>query len=123
MRPNLLSAGVGEEKADAFLEGLGDMGDEEIVASTERLAALKDGAYRDFMKIWGLKDPQWWANMALLGENDLREHKLLKPLAKALRRAWRKLNASGNKNDDPGQGADDPAEAPAEPDAAAVDPA
>jgi hypothetical protein len=121
MRPNLLSAGVSPEKADAFIEGLGGKGDEEIVAYVERLAALKDGAYRDFMKVWGLKTPGWWANMALLGETDLREHKLLKPLAKALRREWRRLNASG-KNDDPEQDGE-PAEAPAEPDAPAVDPA
>src|SRR5262249_37664962 len=64
MRPSLLSAGVSPEKADAFIEGLGGEGDEEIVAYTERLLALKGGAYRDFMKVWGLKTPEWWANMA-----------------------------------------------------------
>ena len=75
---------------------------EELLAKSEEEIQLahiqlksfvsKGGAYYDFMAIYGLKPPQWWDNMAMLGQTDLREHKLLKAESKKLREAWRELN-------------------------------
>ncbi len=96
MRPNLLAAGIEPAKADQFLDAVDAKSDEAIVAYLEALDTLRgeDGAYKAFLEVWGLKSPEWWSNMAMLGETDLREHKLLRPLAKRLRREWRQLHGN-----------------------------
>lgn len=98
MRPHLLAAGIEPAKADQFLDAVDAKGDDEVAAYLDALDALaaEGGAYRAFLEIWTLKSPEWWGNMAMLGETDLREHKLLRPLAKRLRREWRALHGNGN---------------------------
>jgi len=90
MRPNLLAAGI--ENVDQFAATVKDRTDDEVAGYTDWLGKLGEAEYKEFMAIWGLKSPEWWANMAMLGETDLREHRLLRPLAKKLRAAWRKNN-------------------------------
>ncbi len=77
-----------------FVMGLDDKSDEQILDYTEQLTnlALRGGAYHEFMAIYGLKEPQWWENMTLLGETNLREHKLRNAASKKLRHAWRQLH-------------------------------
>ncbi len=120
MRPHLLAAGIEPEKADQFVGAVEAKSDEAVAAYAEALAALKSpgGALAACLEIWTLKTPEWWSNMAMLGETDLREHKLLRPLAKRLRREWRALHGNGNGGKKTGGGEGDP-----EPDAADRDPA
>lgn len=84
MRPNLMAAGI--ENVDAFFEVKPTP--EQVEEYTAWLTGLEE--YKKFIAIWGLRTAEWWANMTLLGNNDLREHKLLRVASKELRAAWRK---------------------------------
>ena len=99
MRPNLLAAGIEEERVDSFLMSIDDRSDDVISEYTTKLTDLAAGPYREFMSIWGLKHPEWWANMSMLGETDLREHRLLRPLAKTLRAEWREMHRKPKKTE------------------------
>ena len=78
---NLIAAGVSKQVPDDRIDEI------------EQLPE-----YKAFMGIYGLQKPEWWTSLSLMGETDLREHKLLSPLAKALRAKCRKLNSKEARN-------------------------
>lgn len=94
LRPQLIVAGLRTVDIDRFIATLDSRTDEQILDYIERVTnlTLRGGAYHGFMGIYGLKPPEWWVNMANLGETDLREHKLLRAEAKKLKHAWRQLH-------------------------------
>lgn len=94
MRDNLVASGI--SNVDQFVNTLDDKSDGEIEEYAAWLSALPE--YKAFMTIWGLKTPDWWANLRMLGETNLREHKLLNPLAKELRRVWRTKHSKKGSN-------------------------
>lgn len=94
LQPQLLAAGISPEQTNKFLQGIEGKTEEMILEHVEAVTnlTLKGGEYHGFMAIYGLQTPAYWKHMELLGETDLREHKLLKAEAKKLRTAWRKLH-------------------------------
>ncbi len=90
LKPALTEAGITDDKINFDAEGK-EVADIEIhIAKLEGFETSSE--YKEFMAVFGLKKPEWWANMRHMGETDLREHKLLRVAAKPLRSAWRKVN-------------------------------
>lgn len=83
-----------------FVNVIHEKTEEQITNYIDQITALttNGGAYHSFMGIYGLKSIQWWENMKMLGEKDLREHKLLNAQAKILRSAWKNLHAKSKKS-------------------------
>jgi hypothetical protein len=104
---NLKAAGISEPEQQRFIKTIDKKSDEQIVEYIERVMGLthKGGAYYEFMAIYGLRHAQWWENMSLLGETNLREHKLRNVASKQLRLAWRELHVQEKATtiDDPDQ--------------------
>lgn len=98
MKPNLVSAGIDGDAVDKFLEGVEELALAEINQLLDILKSLEAGAYTDYMKIYGLQPPSYWEHLKHLGECDLAEQKLLRPLTKSLRRAWRESNVRSKKS-------------------------
>lgn len=99
LRPQLKAAGIEESQISKFVNLVEEKTEEQIVDYLDRVThlTLKGGAYHGFMGIYGLRSIQWWENMKMLGETDLREHKLLNAEAKKLREAWKNLHVKPKK--------------------------
>lgn len=93
MRADLIAAGCDPAKVDK-LEGGSMHGkkltDPEVEERYERLLILHNAAeYRAFAAIWRERSPEWWKNMAMLGQTDGVEHRKLNNAATALKKALR----------------------------------
>lgn len=92
LTPQLVVAGLKESEINRFNPETKPQETVEDYIEAVTALTVKGGAYHDFMGIYGLKPPVWWDNMKMLGETDLREHKLLRAEAKKLKHAWRQLH-------------------------------
>lgn len=97
LRPNLLAAGLTEVQIDKFTSKVDTVTDIVVNKYIEDVTALTvaGGAYHGFMGIYGLKPVTWWENMKMLGQTDLREHKILRTESNKLKAAWKELHRDG----------------------------
>jgi hypothetical protein len=94
LRPAFEAAGVPVNDCDGHT-------DEAIEAHVAKLQTLKEGdAYKALLRIHREQSPEWWANMSLMGMTDTPEHAILRDRSKALRKAWRALNAKASSEPD-----------------------
>lgn len=101
MRANLIAAGVDAAKIDKL--DVDKAPKEEVIAAkmTVLLGLKASPEYRAFCRIWIERSPQWWANMALLGQTDGVEHRVLKKTSIALRQAFKTAYRTRTQKDTP----------------------
>lgn len=100
MRLTLLGAKISEAEVDLFVNSTDKRTVEEIeeyIKWLEEFRSIEDGVYRGFVRYYGLKDHEWWANMELMGSTSGPEFQLCAQKSKPLRKEWRKKHASQNK--------------------------
>ena len=110
MTPLVRMAGVKEVDIPLSIPTLEVATDEELQAFDAWLTGIKNGLYRDALAVWQLREPEYWANLKMMGEHKLREQLALKAALEPLRKSWRRKNGKQKKtsvhvdNSEPAQG-------------------
>lgn len=90
IQEHIIRAGIQESEFNVPIRQIDKMTNDEIESLLTWHRGFYSGPWTDVQKIWALREPSFWANLALLGQHKLREQKLLRAALKKLRIAWRK---------------------------------
>lgn len=92
IQPYILMAGIQLTEFNAPLRAIEKQTLEQIRELMSICSELRDGPVHKVVVIWRLREPSYWEQLRLLGQDNTREQKLLKAELKFLRIAWRHRN-------------------------------
>lgn len=97
MVPLVRMAGVKEEDIPLVMPGINTLPLDELLTFNAWLTGISNGLYANALAIWSLREPQYWANLKMMGEYKLREQVSLKAALEPLRKSWRRKSGSQKK--------------------------
>lgn len=86
----VLKSGVRASEYESIVEPInGRITDEQIGLIHAWLTGIYRGPFAAALAVWQLREPQYWANLRMLGVKHLREQDALKSSLIHLRNSWR----------------------------------